>query len=122
MRYHVSDTCGHSVQGALVYSTAVPFNQWSIPQEQQTGSDGWAELRMQRLDPVLAGREWLVADRFSVADIAMAEVLRIVGRFNALADFPGCAAYVARAVARPAFVKAHSDQMAHFAAGDKARG
>jgi len=49
LRYHVSDTCGHNVQGALVYSTAVPFNQWSIPGEVQTGSDGWAEVRMHPL-------------------------------------------------------------------------
>ena len=49
LRYHVSNTCGQTVQGALVYSTAVPFNQWSIPAEQPTGADGWAELRLHRL-------------------------------------------------------------------------
>ena len=37
------------MQGALVYSTAVPFNQLSIPPEQTTGSDGWAELNFQML-------------------------------------------------------------------------
>lgn len=31
---------------------------------------------------------------------------------------PACRAYVARATARPAFVKAHADQLAHFAAAD----
>ncbi len=44
VRYHVSACKGRSVQGALVYATAVPFNQLSIPPEQQTNSDGWAEL------------------------------------------------------------------------------
>ncbi len=44
IRYHVSDTCGQSVQGALVYATAVPFNQLTIPNEGTTGSDGWVEL------------------------------------------------------------------------------
>jgi hypothetical protein len=33
-------------------------------------------------------------------------------------DHPACSAYVARATARPCFVKAHADQMAHFAAAD----
>ena len=64
-------------------------------------------------------REWL-AGRFSVADILMADVLRLVDRFDGLADYPACRAYVARATARPAYVKAHADQMAHFAKGDAA--
>jgi hypothetical protein len=50
VRYHVSACGGRSVQGALVYATAVPFNQLSIPAEQATGSDGWAELDLRTLD------------------------------------------------------------------------
>jgi hypothetical protein len=49
LRYHVSDSCGQDVRGALVYTTAVPFNQWSIPAETPTGSDGWASMTMHRL-------------------------------------------------------------------------
>ena len=75
------------------------------------------ESRIKHLEPVLAGREWL-AGSFSVADILMADVLRLVDRFDGLTAFPACRAYVARATARPAFVKAHADQMAHFAAAD----
>ena len=55
---------------------------------------------------------------FSVADILMADVLRLVDRFDGLATYPACRDYVARATARPSFVKAHADQMAHFAAAD----
>lgn len=73
--------------------------------------------RLKHLEAVLAGREWL-AGAFSVADILMADVLRVVDRFDGLADYPACKAYVGRATARPAFVKAHADQMAHFAAAD----
>jgi glutathione S-transferase len=75
------------------------------------------EARLQRMEPVLAGREWL-AGTFSVADILMADVLRLVDRFDGLADYRACRAYVARATARPAFARAHADQMAHFAAAD----
>lgn len=79
--------------------------------------DEWLKVRLARLEPVLAASEWL-AGRFSVADILMADVLRLVDRFGALADHPACQGYVARATARPAFRKAHADQMAHFAAAD----
>ena len=79
--------------------------------------DDFVRLRLQRLEPVLAAREWL-AGSFSVADIAMADVLRLVDRFGGLANFPACRDYAARATARPAFAKAHADQMAHFATAD----
>jgi glutathione S-transferase len=73
--------------------------------------------RLPHMERMLAGREWL-AGSFSIADILMADVLRLVDRFDGLAAYPACRAYVARATARPAFVKAHADQMAHFAAAD----
>lgn len=73
--------------------------------------------RLQHLEPVLASREWL-AGAFSIADILMSDVLRLVNRFDGLADYPACRAYMARATDRPAFIKAHADQMAHFAAAD----
>ena len=79
--------------------------------------DDFLKLRLDRLEPVLAGRDWL-AGGFSVADILMADVLRLVDRFDGLAAHPACRAYVSRATARPAFQKAHADQLAHFAAAD----
>jgi glutathione S-transferase len=77
--------------------------------------DAFLKARLQHMEPVLAGREWL-AGSFSLADILMADVLRLVDRFEGLAGYPACRDYVARATARPSFVKAHEDQMAHFAA------
>lgn len=47
VRFHVSACSGRSVQGALVYGTAVPFNQFSTS-EQATGADGWVSLTMNR--------------------------------------------------------------------------
>lgn len=79
--------------------------------------DGFLKSRLGHLEQVLAGREWL-AGTFSVADIVMADVLRLVDRFDGLAEYPACRAYLARAIDRPSFVKAHADQMAHFAAAD----
>jgi glutathione S-transferase len=82
--------------------------------------DDFLKARLDRMEAVLAGREWLVAGRFTVADLLMADVLRPIDRFDGLANYPACRAYVARATARPAFVKAYDDQMAHFAAADAA--
>jgi hypothetical protein len=50
LRVHVTSTspCGGDVQGALVYGTATPFNQFTI-EEQPTDSSGWASLTFQRL-------------------------------------------------------------------------
>ena len=73
--------------------------------------------RLPHMESVLADREWL-AGPFSVADIFMADVLRLVERCGGLEAFAACRDYVARATARPAFVKAYADQMAHFAAAD----
>jgi glutathione S-transferase len=81
--------------------------------------DSFLESRLKHMEDVLTGREWL-AGTFSVADILMADVLRLVDRFDGLAKFAACRAYVARTTARPAFVKAYNDQMAHFAAADAA--
>jgi glutathione S-transferase len=75
------------------------------------------ESRLGHMEAVLAGREWL-ARTFSIADILMADVLRLVDRFDGLADHPACRDYVTRATARPCFIKAHADQVAHFAAAD----
>jgi glutathione S-transferase len=82
--------------------------------------DDFLKLRLKHMETVLAVREWL-AGSFSVADILMSDVLRVVDKFDGLADSPACRDYVARATGRPAFAKAHADQMTHFAAADAKR-
>ena len=47
-RFHVS-ACSGSVEGALVYVTAVPYGQFAAANEQPTGSDGWATLQFSAL-------------------------------------------------------------------------
>jgi glutathione S-transferase len=58
-----------------------------------------------------------VADRFTAADLLMADVLR-VPKARAFGNRPATEAYVTRMTGRPAFKKAHADQLAHFAAAD----
>ena len=40
-RFHVSDSQGHPVQGALVFVVGIPFGNTTTPPEQLTGADGW---------------------------------------------------------------------------------
>jgi glutathione S-transferase len=89
--------------------------------EQQTPGrkflDDFLTLRLDRMEQFLANRAWLT-NAFSAADILMSDVLRLVDRFDGLAKHPACRSYVQRATARPAFKKAHADQMKHFEAAD----
>lgn len=43
-RYHVSDTRGYSVRGALVYALGIPYTWVQHGVEVQTGTDGWASV------------------------------------------------------------------------------
>ncbi len=47
-RFHVS-ACGGSVQGALVFVSAVPYGMFAAANEQTTGADGWATLNFRAL-------------------------------------------------------------------------
>ena len=90
------------------------LNMVGAENEQVTGGLG---QRLGHIERVLGERQWLAGGRFTVADLLMADVLR-VPTIRAFGDRPATEAYVARMTARPAFVKAHADQMAHFAKAD----
>jgi hypothetical protein len=49
MRVRVGSTCGPFVSGAIVYVTAVPYNQFTIPAEANTDSNGYVTLTFDRL-------------------------------------------------------------------------
>jgi hypothetical protein len=48
IRFHVSACGGRSVEGALVYATPTPYQQFTAT-EQPTAADGWAVLTMRQL-------------------------------------------------------------------------
>src|SRR3546814_3348308 len=69
--------------------------------------------RFGKLAEALGDRPWLAGD-FSVADIAMATVLREGIESGAVAEHPKLEAYLARCLARPAFDRALKAQLAAF--------
>lgn len=87
---------------------------------QDNGLTGWLESRLGHMERVLSELEWLSADRFTVADLLMADVLRLP-KVRAFGNRPVTEAYVKRVTDRPAFKKAYADQISHFEAADRAR-
>jgi glutathione S-transferase len=83
--------------------------------------DGWLASRLQRLEAVLSSRDHLAAGRFTVADLLMADILRVPKLLAALGPYPSLQAYAARITDRPAFRKVLKDQHEHFIAADAAR-
>jgi glutathione S-transferase len=96
----------------------VPWWFLTISGQADNGLADWMDMRLAQLEAVLEKRDWLAADRFTVADLLMADVLR-VSKLRAHGERPASEAYVARLTARPAFLKAHAGQMAHFTAADE---
>jgi glutathione S-transferase len=99
---------------------SVPWWFLELSGETDNRLAGWLTARLDQLETVLKGRDWLAAGRFTAADLLMTDVLR-VPTVRMLGDRPATEAYVARVTARPAFRKAHADQLAHFAAADGRR-
>lgn len=54
--FRVTACGGRPVQGALLYATAVPYNQYAIPPEGTTGADGTVVLAMTQLSGFPAAR------------------------------------------------------------------
>ena len=107
----------NSVEMAVLPFTIFCFSGDAADTAGRRTLDRFLEARLGHMEDVLEGRDWLTAS-FSIADVAMADVLRLADRFDALASYPACRAYVSRAEARPAFARAFQDQASHFAASD----
>lgn len=76
--------------------------------------------RLRRLSAWLGERDWL-EDRFTVGDLMMVTVLRILRHTGLVAEHPNLAALVARCEARPAFGQALDAQLSAFAAHQPAK-
>ncbi|MCZ8151955.1 MAG: glutathione S-transferase family protein [Rhodobacteraceae bacterium] len=108
-------------QWALFAATAVEGPALEILQA-PAGATGEGIIRvaaeklrrpLARLNTHLAGRDWLVGDRFTVADINTAECLRYAqGNAALIAEFPEVARWLKAAQSRPAFRTMWAGRMA----------
>ena len=98
----------------------VPWWFLKLCGDENNGLTGWVGQRLNHMERVLSEQEWLAAGRFTVADLLMADVLR-VSDVRSFGDRPATEAYIARVTGRSAFRKAHADQIEHFEAADRKR-
>ncbi|MFP5389990.1 MAG: glutathione S-transferase family protein [Gammaproteobacteria bacterium] len=68
--------------------------------------------RLASVEAWLQERDYLVEERFTVADILLAWELKLVDAVGALAPYPRLSAYYRRCTARPAYAKALADHVA----------
>jgi glutathione S-transferase len=104
-----------------VEMVSVPWWFIGLSKPPENPLEGWLNARLDRLENVLSTRDWLAAGRFTVADLLMADVLRVPKVRAMLPAYPALNSYTSRVLDRPAFRKAHQDQLDHFAAADAAR-
>jgi glutathione S-transferase len=98
----------------------VPWWFLNISGDPDNALTGWMGQRLGQVERILGEREWLAAGRFTVADLLMADVLR-VSKVREFGDRPASESYVARVTDRPAFKKAQGDQIRLFQAADEKR-
>lgn len=104
-----------------VEMVSVPWWFIGLSKPPENPLEGWLHARLDRMEAVLAQRDWLAAGRFTVADLLMADILRVPKVRALLTAYPALLAYTARITERPAFQKARQDQLDHFAAADATR-
>lgn len=106
----------NSVEPALMNVVLVDVfyagEEWAKLRRQ--GAIDFARLKLKRLSDWLGDKPWLEGERFTIGDLMMVTVLRLLRHTDILADFPNVDAFVKRGEARPAFSRALQDQLATF--------
>ncbi|HXH54048.1 MAG TPA: glutathione S-transferase family protein [Sphingomicrobium sp.] len=90
-----------------------PGEEWA--RLRRPGAEDSVRQRLKRVSDWLGDKEWL-EERFTIGDLLMVTVLRILRHTDLVAEFANLAAYVKRGEARPAFQRALADQLAVCAA------
>lgn len=87
----------------------------------RAGAADQARGRLKALAAYLEGKDYLVGDGFTAADLLMSSVLLILRHTDMLDEYPVLMAYKARCHGRPGYEKALKDQLATFDRASAAR-
>jgi glutathione S-transferase len=101
------------IQNLALIDLFFPNEEWA--KLRRPGVVQMVETRLKDLSARLDGRDHLVANRFTAADLMMVTVLRILRHTDLVERNALLHAYQQRCEARPAFKKALADQLAPFA-------
>lgn len=101
-----------ALQAVAVIDAFFKDEEWA--KLRRPGAEEFARLKLKRVAEWLGDKPWLEGDRFTLGDLMMVTVLRIVRHTGLVAEQPTLAAYLARGEARPAFQHALADQLAAF--------
>lgn len=85
-------------------------------QEKRPQAEKFVQARLDALAAALGDRDYLEGSTFTVGDLMMISVLRILRFTDLVKKMPALARYVARGEARPAFQRALAAQLAAFEA------
>src|SRR5206468_12780008 len=78
------------------------------------GAVDFARLKLKRLSDWLGDKSWLEGDRFTIGDLMLVTVLRLLRHTDLVSDFPNLDRFLKRGEARPGFQRALEDQLATF--------
>lgn len=108
----------NSVEPAILNVFAVTVfhadKEWA--KLRRPGAEEFAKLKLKRVSDWLGEKQWLEGDRFTIGDLIMVSVLRILNHTRMVAEFPNLASYQKRGESRPTFERALSGQLAVFEA------
>lgn len=93
---------------------AITFHTRLLPEEKRVpaiAEDGKRRLATitKVLEDAVDGREYVVGDSFTAADVLIASAIGWMGFLGMLGDYPKLAAYLGRMQQRPAYQRAHAD-------------
>jgi len=105
------------VQNLVLIDIFYQDEEWA--KLRRPGQEAFTRMKLASLAKRLNGREWL-EDRFTIGDLMMATVLRLLRHTDIVTADPVLGPYLARCEARPAFKTALADQLAAFAVNEPA--
>ena len=102
-----------ALQNLIVIDMMYAAEEWA--RLRRPGAEDFARLKLKRVADWLGDGAWLEG-QFTIGDLMLVTVLRLVRHTGLVAEQPNLASYLARGEARPAFQRALADQLAAFSA------